>query len=213
MAPTNRFCLLRLDVLRRRRAQSQRRGFLRVQAEFVIVAWVILPAKVLRLLRACSHALSFLVGLAGGAKGHVGAGVAVPGTGGAGVQVVEQPVGDEGVEVKGGGEGVGDGAGGKSGVEEVVFGGHQVALCVLDAFEDEVSDAVGRSGSWDFAGFGARSRLVGAGYRGRFVGGAVDAELRVPEKRVDDIVPEVFKVVDCPGSVKNPAVRSLVAEL
>ena len=161
--------------------------------------------------RASAHALPFLHADAGGAKGDVGAGVAVAGAGGAGVEVLEGAVADEGAEVVeagGGGGRVGAGAWGEEsgGVRQVAFG-------VVDALEDEVGDAARGSRGGDFAGLRAGARLVGARDGTGPVGGAVDAQLRVPEEGVDDVVPEVLKVVDSPGGIEDPTVGGLVAEL
>ena len=164
---------------------------------------------------ASPDALSLFQADAGGAEGDVCAGVAVAGASGAGVEVYKGAVGDEGAEVvgRGKGVGVGVGAGGEKDVGEVVFGFHQVAFSVLEAFEYEVRDATGGGRGGNFARFGARARLIGAGDWGGFVGGAVDAEFWISIKCVDDIVPEIFEVVDRPGSVENSAVGGLVAEL
>ena len=81
---------------------------------------------------------------------------------------------------------------------------------MLEAFEDEVGDA---AGCWDLGWFGGGAGLIGIGDGGGQVGGAVDAESRVPEEGVDDVVPEVLEVVDGPGGVEDAAVGGLVAEL
>ena len=164
--------------------------------------------------RASPDALPFFQADAGRAERDVRARVAVAAAGGAGVEVHKGAIGDEGAEVvRGDGVGVGVGAGGEKDVGEVVFGFHQVAFSVLEAFEYEVRDAAGGGRGGDFAGFGARARLIGAGDWGGFVGGAVDAEFWISIKCVDDIVPEIFEIVDRPGSVENSAVGGLVAEL
>ena len=91
---------------------------------------------------------------AGGAEGDVCAGVAVAGAGGAGVEVLELAVGDEGAEVVGAGGCVGHGAGGKKCVDEVVFGFGHVAFGVLETFEYEVGDAAWGGRRGDSLGLG-----------------------------------------------------------